>query len=114
MLRLALIGLTLTMLSACVGVQDVADQFARQQARTFVNAEVERRFPGVDARPITDCVIDNASAQELVTIAGGLALGNRDAASNTVSTILQSPGTLQCTAGNVFDGFFRDLEGLSL
>lgn len=96
-------------LTACVGFQDVADQLARQQARTFVNAEVERRFPGLDATPITNCVIDNASAQEIVTIAGGIALGNSDTASTTVSDILQRPATLQCTAGNYLDGLFRGL-----
>lgn len=96
-------------LTACVGFQDVADQLARQQARTFVNAEVESRFPGVDATPITNCVIDNASAQEIITIAGGIALGNSDAASSTVGSILQRPATLQCTAGNYLDGLFRGL-----
>lgn len=106
-LLLALVGVL--SLSACVGFQDVADQLARQQARTFVNAEVESRFPGVDATPITNCVIDNASAQEIVTIAGGIALGNTEAASSTVGDILQRPATLQCTAGNYFDGFFRGL-----
>ncbi|GAB5448618.1 succinate dehydrogenase [Gymnodinialimonas sp.] len=104
-----ILGLALP-LTACVGFQDVADQLARQQARTFVNAEVEQRFPGVDATPITNCVIDNASAQEIVTIAGGIALGNTEAASNTVSTILQRPATLQCTAGNYLDGLFRGLS----
>lgn len=97
-------------LTACVGFQDVADQLAREQARQFVNAEVQSRFPGVDATPITNCVIDNASAQEIVTIAGGIALGNTDAASNTVSTILQRPATLQCTAGNYLDGLLRGLS----
>lgn len=96
-------------LTACVGFQDVADQLAREQARQFVDAEVQQRFPGVDATPITNCVIDNASAQEIITIAGGIALGNTDAASSTVSTVLQRPATLQCTAGNYFDGFFRGL-----
>ena len=87
------------LLSGCVGgFQDVADQIAREQARTYVNQEVERRFPGVDASVVTDCVINNASAQEIVTIAGGIALGNTEAASNTVSTVLQRPATIQCTA----------------
>lgn len=94
-------------LTACVGFQDVADQLARQQARQFVNAEVQQRFPGVDATPITNCVIDNASAQEIITIAGGIALGNTDAASGAVGSILQRPATLQCTAGNYLDGLFR-------
>ena len=75
MIRILLV-LFLLPLTACVGFQDVADQLARQQARQFVNAEVQQRFPGVDATPITNCVIDNASAQEIITIAGGIALGN--------------------------------------
>lgn len=108
MIRALILTATLS-LTACVGFQDVADQLARQQARTFVNAEVQQRFPGVDATPITNCVIDNASAQEIITIAGGIALGNADAASNTTSAILQRPATLQCTAGNYLDGFFRGL-----
>mmetsp|Transcript_1004 Transcript_1004/g.1948 ORF Transcript_1004/g.1948 Transcript_1004/m.1948 type:complete len:121 (-) Transcript_1004:2234-2596(-) len=110
--RAVLRALTLAaplLLSACVGFQDAADQLARQQARAYVNAEVERRFPGIDATPITNCVIDNASAQEIVTIAGGIALGDSTAASNTVGDILQRPATLQCTAGNYLDGLFRGL-----
>ncbi|WP_224813683.1 succinate dehydrogenase [Hasllibacter sp. MH4015] len=95
------------LLSGCVGFQDVADQLAREQARQYVDAEVQQRFPGVDATPITNCVIDNASAQEIITIAGGIALGNTEAASGTVSEVLQRPATLQCTAGNYFDGLLR-------
>ncbi len=94
-------------LTACVGVQDVADQLAREQARQYVNAEVQSRFPGVDATPVTNCVIDNASAQEIITIAGGFALGDTGAASNTVNTVLRRPATLQCSAGNVFGGLTR-------
>lgn len=94
-------------LAACVGFQDVADQLARQQARTYIDGEVQRRFPGVDATPITNCVIDNASAQEIVTIAGGIAFGNSEAATATVNAILQRPATLQCAAGNYFDGLAR-------
>lgn len=107
--HLLLLLVVILPLTACVGFQDVADQFAREQARQFVNAEISQRFPGVDATPITNCVIDNASAQEIVTIGGGIALGNTQAASSTVSEILQRPATLQCSAGNYFDGLFRGL-----
>jgi len=86
--------------SGCVAVQDVADQLARDQARAVVNSEVERRFPGVNAAPVTDCVIDNASAQEIVTIAGGVALGNDAAATQTISDILSRPPTTRCVASN--------------
>ncbi len=115
MRSLAIIALLAT--SACVGgFQDAADQIAREQARTYVNQEVERRFPGVDATLVTDCVINNASAQEIITIAGGIALGNTDAASSTVGDILSRPSTIQCTAsgalGPLVGGGQNILQGL--
>lgn len=103
-MRAAILLVTTLPLAACVGVQDMADQIAREQARQYVNAEVQQRFPGVNAEPITDCVIDNASAQEIITIAGGIALGNTDAATSTVNAVLQRPATLQCAAGTYLDG----------
>ena len=117
-LRRALVPLAvLLVVPACVGpLQDTADQIARQQARTYVNQEVARRFPGVDATLVTDCVINNASAQEIVTIAGGVALGNTEAASGTVGEILQRPSTIQCTAsgalGPLVGGGQNILRGL--
>lgn len=94
-------------LAGCIAVQDAADQIAREQARAYVDAEVSRRFPGVNARPITDCVIDNATAQEIVTIAGGVALGRTEAATETVSTVLTRPQTLRCAAeGSIRAGVF--------
>lgn len=94
-------------LAGCVAVQDVADQVAREQARGYVNAEVAQRFPGVNAEPVTDCVIDNASAQEIVTIAGGVALGRTDAATETVSRVLARPETIRCAAeGSIRAGLF--------
>lgn len=99
----------ITSLASCVAVQDAADAVAREQARTFVDAEVARRAPGVDARPVTNCVINEASAQEIITIAGGTALGNEQAASNTVGAILQRPGTQQCLTGNLFSELFGGL-----
>ncbi len=103
-MRARAIILILLPLAACVPAQDAADQIARQQARTFVDGEVARRFPGVDATPITDCVIDNASAQEILTIAGGVALGNTAGAGQTVTTILQRPQVLQCAANRYATG----------
>jgi len=91
-------------LGACFDTQGAADELARQQARNVVNAEVARRFPGVDATPVTDCVINNASAQEILTIAGGAVTGNQQAATQTVATVLQRPETLQCATQNVLGG----------
>lgn len=108
-LRAALLIAALLPLTACVSVQNVADQLAREQARQFVNAEVAQRFPGVNVTPISNCVINNASAQEILTIAGGTAFGDTATASTTVGTILQRPETLQCASGNVLEGLLRGL-----
>ena len=87
------------MLTACGGlVQDTADELARAQARSAIDAEMDHLFPGVDVSPLTDCVIDNASAQEIVTIAGGVALGDGGLASETIGVILRRPETAACAA----------------
>jgi hypothetical protein len=70
----------------------------RERARAVVNADMERRFPGVDVSPVTDCVIDNATNSELFALAGSAASGNSGAGVQTISEILQRPATLRCTA----------------
>ncbi|MEM7724584.1 MAG: succinate dehydrogenase [Pseudomonadota bacterium] len=107
--RTALLIAAPALLMGCVAAQNAADAVAREQARTFVDAEVQRRAPGVDARPLTNCVINEASAQEIVTIAGGTAIGNEQLASQTVGAILQRPGTQQCLTGNIFSELFGGL-----
>lgn len=97
----------ITTLSACLPLQDAADQIAREQARTYVNTEIQGRFPGVNAEPITDCVINNASAQEIVAIAGGVALGDTQTASATVNTVLQRPETIRCTTSGAIGGLIN-------
>ncbi|MEJ6393724.1 succinate dehydrogenase [Gymnodinialimonas sp. 2305UL16-5] len=112
MIRYLLLPCVAFGLSACVGnVQGAADQVARDQARLVVNSEIARRAPGVDVQALTDCVIDNASASEIVTIAGGYAVGNTSAASNTITGILERRDTIRCTAGAYFDTSFRGLAG---
>ncbi len=78
--------------------QEAADQIARDQARGVVNQVVAERFPGIDATPVTDCVIDNASAQEILTVAQASVLGVTDRTTDTVIAVLQRPGTVQCVA----------------
>jgi hypothetical protein len=47
----------------------IGTQVARESARSVVNDVVSRRFPGVPITPVTDCIIDNASGSEIVSIA---------------------------------------------
>jgi predicted ThiF/HesA family dinucleotide-utilizing enzyme len=90
----------LTTLAACNIAQGTADIIARDQARGVVNDVVAERFPGIDATPVTDCVIDNASAQEILIVAGAAITGVTEQTSRTVSGILQRPDTVLCISRN--------------
>ncbi|MBM2575770.1 hypothetical protein JQC91_05575 [Jannaschia sp. Os4] len=84
-------------LAACNGVgSGVATDLGREAARTVVDAQMASRFPGVPTKPLTDCVIDNAEASELLTLAGSAATGNAAPAQDAVGTILARPGTQSC------------------
>ncbi|MEL6516590.1 MAG: succinate dehydrogenase [Pseudomonadota bacterium] len=48
----------------------IGTEVARASARTVVNDVVEQRFPGVPITPVTDCAINNATGDEIVSIAG--------------------------------------------
>ena len=87
-------------LSACVQANDAADTVARNTAKTVVNTVVAQRFPGVNAAPITDCVIDNASRFEIFEIAKAGATGVTPATVETVTTITSRPETVQCISKN--------------
>lgn len=70
-----------------------ADIAARTVAREVVNREMARRLPGVNVAPYTDCVLNNATAAEIMT------MGTSPNAANTVAGIVSRPATTQCIAG---------------
>lgn len=90
-------------LASCTVVQQSADVIAREEARRVVNAQVQQIAPGTNATLLTDCIINNASAQEILIIAAG-ASGVQTGASNTIATILQRPAVTQCAARAVLAG----------
>lgn len=72
------------------------DQTARSAARDVVNREMARKLPGKNVAPYTDCIINNASASEITTLAGiGLGQGS---AIEPVAAIIRRPETSQCIA----------------
>lgn len=90
-----------TLLAGCM--QDLGpagDMLARDAAKGVVNAAVQARFPGVDARPLTDCIIDNASSSEIIQIAEAAVVGANDATNNLIVAIAQRPDTVRCTVNN--------------
>lgn len=90
----------LTLTSACTAANDAADTLARERAKSVVNTVVADRFPGLNAAPVTDCIIDAASAGEIISIAGASVSGVTPAVAQDVLDIAQRPEAVQCIAEN--------------
>ena len=74
------------------------DDLTRDAARTAVRPVLEQRFPGVPLEPATDCIIDNATSRELLSLAADAVTGPTANTAEIVSDILSRPATLQCLA----------------
>ena len=95
-------GLATCTLSGCM--QDLSSQgdvLARSAAKGVVNNVVASKFPGVDATPVTDCIIDNATGAEILTIAEAAVVGTTQVTTDLVVGIAQRPETVRCTASNM-------------
>ncbi|WP_116598328.1 succinate dehydrogenase [Primorskyibacter marinus] len=100
------LGMALT-LSGCAVANDVADQLARDRAKSVVNSVVARNLPGVDAAPVTDCIIDAATASEIIAIAGDSVTGVTDTTAAKVLDIAQRPQAVECIASVAISGLLR-------
>ncbi len=83
-------------LAACT--PEAQDELARDAAKTAVRPVLEEQFPGVPLEPATDCVIDNARANEILALAADAVTGPTASTIEIVSNILSRPGTLTCLA----------------
>lgn len=86
--------------ASCDSAQEAVTKGTRDTAKTVVNQVVETKFPGLNAAPITDCVIDNASVSEILTIAKASVVGIQPDTVDTVVSISQRPETAACIAKN--------------
>ena len=99
MLRMAGIGVLMFGLAGCIDdLGPTGDVLARDAAKSVVNSVVATRFPGVNAAPLTDCIIDNATGAEVVQLAEGALLGVTPETTNLVTEIAARPETVRCTA----------------
>ena len=85
-------------LAACNS--SIGTEVSRAAAKSVVNPIVAERFPGVPLEPTTDCIIDNASGDEIATLATTAATGNDQAATELVIDIAARPDTLRCIASD--------------
>lgn len=72
------------------------DAAARTVARTAINQEMARRLPGANVAPYTDCVVNNATAAELVDIGRATTAGGN--VGDSVAAIVGRPATTECIA----------------
>lgn len=84
------------LLAACNS--PLADEIARDAAKRTVNPIVAARFPGVPLAPATDCIIDNASAGEILQLASAAGTGANDTATRIVLDVAARPDTIRCIA----------------
>lgn len=75
----------------------VLDAASRQIARNVINSEMQKRLPGVNVAPYTDCVVNNATTAELIDIAQASRAGVTGTA-DSVASIVSRPATTQCIA----------------
>ncbi|MEM1066734.1 MAG: hypothetical protein AAF771_15055 [Pseudomonadota bacterium] len=94
-MRVALSLAAAMAVSACS--TPIGTEVARASARAVVNDVVEARFPGVPITPVTDCVINNATGDEIVSIAGDAI--RQQPSPETVQLVIEiasRPDTVRC------------------
>jgi hypothetical protein len=80
------------------GCAETQDQIARDAAKQAVRPVLAERFPGIPLERATDCVIDNASAREILILAADAVTGPTASTVEIVLDIVQRPATIQCLA----------------
>ncbi len=85
-----------SMLLACTPAQQ--DELTRDAAKRAVRPVLEERLPGVPLEPATDCIIDNASSGELLSLASDAVTGPTANTVEIVSDIATRPETVRCLA----------------
>lgn len=99
-LRTGTLAMMLVALGGCQASDALVQEASRSAAKSVVNGVISQRFPRVNAAPYTDCIIDNASTQEIVSLATGAVTGADEATVSTVLDIAGRPDTSNCIARN--------------
>jgi hypothetical protein len=93
-------------LTGCDVAQAVVDDTVRNQAEQTIVTVVEKQFPNVNAQPVANCVVDNASTSEILSVAGDSVTGVDQGTIKTVLDILKRTETISCIAKNGIGGLF--------
>lgn len=83
-------------LAACTPAAQ--EQLTRDAARQAIRPVLVARFPGIPLESAADCIIDNASQNELFALASDSVTGATASTAEIVSNIVSRPPTIQCLA----------------
>ena len=95
-MRLVLFAISLVALSACTTAQQ--DALAQDAAKRAVRPVLADKFPGVPLEPAVDCVIENATAQEILNLAADSVTGPTASTVEITTRIVARPETIRCLA----------------
>lgn len=86
-------------LGACTEIQTATDQAGRNAAKTILPEALAVYFPQVPKQlftPFTNCIVDNADAKEVQSLAADAVVGVDEGTADTIRAVLARPSTQQC------------------
>ena len=89
-----------TLLLFLAGCATTADDLTRDAAKSVVRPVLQEQFPGIPVEPATDCIIDNASAEELLALAADAVTGPTASTVQVIGNIASRPETITCLASD--------------
>lgn len=89
-------------LSACSNT--LVEDTSRAVAKNAVNNIVAAQFPGANVSRYTDCIIDNASSDEIFSIARDATANNTGGVTETVFEIAKRPDPANCLQRQLVGG----------
>ncbi|MEE4187576.1 MAG: hypothetical protein V2I76_03910 [Roseobacter sp.] len=95
---------SLFLVTACADIQSATDKAGRDAAKTILPETLAVYFPQVPKafyEPFTNCVVDNALAAEVQSLAGDVITGVDTGTADTVRGILARSETQACLARSV-------------
>lgn len=94
---LGIIALTFA-LSGCLSTDALVEASAQSAAKSVIKSVIADKLPGVDVDDAVDCVVDNATTDQIVDIAKAAVTGVDDSTVSTVTSIASQPDTISCIA----------------
>ena len=104
-MRIVVIAAALFSLAACT--QAARDDVAREAAKEAVRPVLQERFPNQPVDVPVNCIIDNATAGEIISLAADSVTGPTASTAQTVAVIAARPKTITCLATQGLPAFIR-------